>query len=94
MSLEEIRKRWESKAWPMIGYFVHGQAYSDIKELERHVTKFQDDLREAFKAGFECSAQGWNGEHCEDYEKLPEQIEEEYQKFHERYYGSKTEDKD
>lgn len=32
-ALEEIRERWKSRAWPSIGYYVHGQAYADIQRL-------------------------------------------------------------
>lgn len=31
--VELIRERWKSRSWPSIGYFVHGQAYSDIQKL-------------------------------------------------------------
>lgn len=33
LELAEIRERWKSRAWPSIGYFVHGQAYQDIQKL-------------------------------------------------------------
>lgn len=31
--LDEIRARWADRTWPSIGYFVHGQALTDIDDL-------------------------------------------------------------
>ncbi len=35
--LNEIKERWSTRAWPSIGYFVHGQAYGDIQKLLEHI---------------------------------------------------------
>ena len=32
-TIETIRERWADRSWPKIGYFVHGQALIDIRDL-------------------------------------------------------------
>lgn len=37
--VEEIRDRWSDTRWPKIGYFVHGQAKEDIRDLLKEVDR-------------------------------------------------------
>lgn len=45
--VKEIADRWESRKWPNIGYFVHGQAYSDIKDLLNVIAEKNQAMQEA-----------------------------------------------
>lgn len=41
--IEEIRERWASRAWPSIGYFVHAQAWKDIKILLEEIDRLKGE---------------------------------------------------
>lgn len=39
--IEEIRERWRDESWPSIGYFVHGQARLDLRDLLSEVDRLR-----------------------------------------------------